>query len=242
MVGLLAFAGCQVDTSVDVVVDDDGSGSVTVTVALDEEAAAQIPDLADQLRVQDLERTGWEVTGPEPAEGGGVTVAATKAFFEPAQAAEVLDEVGIVTGMLERGRSFAETSYDFDGSLDLSAGLATFSDPELTELLGGLPVGQDPSALQEEFGRPVRALTSFHVSVTLPEGDDTRTFEWDARLNDDPVALTAGTEDRNWLALGLAAVAAAAVLVLVLVVFWRLIRRSRRPDRAPGRRWEERRA
>jgi hypothetical protein len=120
---VLVLAGCRVDSTVRVDVADDGSGTVTVEVVLDQEAADRIPDLAEQLRVRDLRRTGWEVVGPEPAEGGGVVITATKAFFEPEQLATVLDEIGgnrgpILEPSLSRERTFGTTTYEFTGTLD----------------------------------------------------------------------------------------------------------------------------
>ncbi len=210
------------------VVDEDGSGSVTVQVVLDDEAAARIPDLDEQLRVRDLERTGWRVSGPEPGADGGQVVTATKEFFEPDQLATVLAEVGGITDpSLERSRSFAKTSYDFTGTLDLSAGLATFSDPQLTDLLDGMPVGIDPQALADELGSPLRDLTSFTFEIQLPSGGGHETTRWEARLGDDPTPLHASTDDRNLLALGLAAGAALAVVLLVLVLLGRLVARVR---------------
>ncbi len=231
---VLVITGCQVDTAVRVDVAEDGSGTVAVEVVLDQEAAARIPDLAEQLRVRDLRRTGWEVTGPEPVDGGGVIITATKDFFAPGQLAEVLGEIGgnrgpILDPSLERGRSFATTTYDFAGTLDLSRGVATFSDRRLTELLDGFPIGQDQAALEAELGAPLSELTSFTFVIALPEGDETRTFTWEAALGDDPVTMAASTEERNPLALGLAAGAALAVVLLVVVLVWRFLRRNRRP-------------
>ena len=231
---VLVITGCQVDTAVRVDVAEDGSGTVAVEVVLDQEAAARIPDLAEQLRVRDLRRTGWEVTGPEPVDGGGVVITATKDFFAPGQLAEVLGEIGgnrgpILDPSLERGRTFATTTYDFTGTLDLSRGIATFSDRRLTELLDGFPIGQDQAALEAELGAPLSELTSFTFVIALPEGDETRTFTWEAALGDDPVTMAASTEERNPLALGLAAGAALAVVLLVVVLVWRLLRRNRRP-------------
>jgi len=230
----LLFAGCRVDTTVRVAVEDDGSGTVTVEVVLDQEAADRIPELAEQLRVRDLRRTGWVVTDPEPVAGGGVVITATKDFFEPDQLAVVLGEIGgnrgpIIDPALERGRSFATTTYDFTSTLDLSRGIATFSDRQLTELLDGFPIGQDQAALEAELGAPLSELTSFTFEVTLPEGDESVTSSWDAALGDDPVAMEASTEDRNLLALGLAAGAALAFVVMVIVLLWRLVRRNRGP-------------
>ena len=231
---VLVLAGCRVDTTVRVDVEDDGSGTVNVEVVLDQEAAGRIPDLAEQLRVRDLRRTGWVVTDPEPVEGGGVVITATKDFFEPEQLAVVLDEIGgnrgpILDPSLERGRSFATTTYDFTGTLDLSRGIATFSDRQLTELLDGFPIGQDQAALEAELGAPLSELTSFTFEISLPEGNEAVTSTWEATLDDDPVAMEASTEDRNPLALGLAAGAALAVVLLLLVLLWRLVRRNKGP-------------
>ena len=146
----------------------------------------------------------------------------------------MLGEIGgnrgpILDPSLERGRTFATTTYDFTGTLDLSRGIATFSDRRLTELLDGFPIGQDQAALEAELGAPLSELTSFTFVIALPEGDETRTFTWEAALGDDPVTMAASTEERNPLALGLAAGAALAVVLLVAVLVWRFLRRNRRP-------------
>jgi hypothetical protein len=231
---VLVLAGCRVDATTRVEVAEDGSGTVTVEVVLDQEAADRVPDLAEQLRVRDLRRTGWEITGPEPADGGGVVITATKGFFEPEQMATVLDEIGgnrgpVLDPSLERTRTFGTTAYDFAGTLDLSRGIATFSDRQLTRLLDGFPIGQDQAALEEELGAPLSELTSFTFEVVLPDGSETQTSTWDAHLGDEPTVMAASTEERNLLAFGLAAGAALAVLLLVVVLLWRLIRRNKRP-------------
>ena len=229
---LLLAAGCRVDTTARVVVNEDGSGTVTVDVVLDQEAADRIPDLAEQLRVRDLRRTGWTVTGPETT-AAGVTITASKDFFEPDQLATVLAEIGgrrgpVLDASLERERSFGTTSYEFTGTLDLSRGIATFSDRQLTQLLDGFPVGQDVEALEEELGAPLSELTSFTFEIVLPEGEDTRTFTYEATLGSPPVVMSASTEERNRQVFGLAAGAVVALLLLLVVLLVRLIRRARR--------------
>jgi hypothetical protein len=230
LLGLVVLAtGCRVDTTTTVEVAEDGSGTVTVEVVLDQEAAARVPDLAEQLRVRDLRRTGWEVTGPEADDGGGVTITASKDFFEPDQLADVLDQIGGVTGELTRERTFGTTTYDFTGTLDLSRGVRTFSDRQLTQLLDGFPIGQDQAELEAELGAPLSDLSSFTFEIGLPDGDRSQTTTFEAALGDDPVAMAASTEERNLLVFGLAAGAAAAVILLVVVLLWRLARRNRGP-------------
>jgi len=231
---VLVLAGCRVDATTRVQVAEDGSGTVTVEVVLDQEAADRIPDLADQLQVRDLRRTGWEITGPEPADGGGVVLTATKAFFEPEQMATVLAEIGgnrgpVLDPSLERTRTFATTAYDFVGTLDLSRGIATFSDRRLTRLLDGFPIGRDQADLEAELGAPLSELTSFTFEIVLPDGSATQTSTWEARLGDEPTAMAASTEERNLLAFGLAAGAALAILLLAIVLVRRRLRGSRGP-------------
>jgi hypothetical protein len=228
----LLAAGCRVDATTTVEVAEDGSGTVTVEVVLDEEAAARIPDLAEQLRVRDLNRSGWTITGPDET-AGGVTITATKDFFEPEQLAEVLAQIGgqrgpILEPSLTRERGFGTTAYDFEGTLDLSRGIAAFSDRRLTELLDGFPIGQDQEALEAELGAPLSELTSFTFEIVLPDGSRTRTTTYEAALGDDPVAMAASTDERNLLVFGLAGGAVAAVALLVLVLLWRVVRRGRR--------------
>ena len=226
---LVAATGCRVDATTTVEVADDGSGTVSVEVVLDQEAAARVPDLAEQLRIRDLRRTGWTVEGPTEAEGGGLTLTATKDFFEPEQLGVVLAEIGGLSGELSRERTFGTTSYDFEGTLDLSRGIRTFSDRQLTRLLDGFPIGQDPAELEAELGAPLSELSSFTFELSLPEGDDTQVTTWEASLGDDPVEMAAGTEERNPLVFGLAAGALAALVLLVVVLLWRLVRRNRGP-------------
>jgi hypothetical protein len=229
----LVLSACRVDATTRVDVADDGSGTVTVEVVLDAEAAARIPDLARQLRADDLTATGWTITDPEPGDDGSVTITATKPFADPDQLAAVLDEVGGRLGPVRdvafvRERSFGRTAYDFSATLDLSAGVRTFSDRRLTQVLDGAPVGQDIAAIEAEVGVPVEEMMGYRFEITLPEGEETVTSAWDLALGEGPVEVAARTEETNRLALGLAAASALALVLLVLVLVVRLVRRGRR--------------
>jgi len=241
---LFLLSGCRVDVDVATRVEDDGSGIVEVTVTLDEEAAAQVPDLAEQLRVEDLEAAGWEVTGPDDAEGGTTVVRASKPFANADEAAGVLAEVGGENGILQdmdlsRSRSIARTEYSLDGTLDLSPGLAAFSDPALTELLAEQPVGFDPADLEEDFGQPVADMLGFTLTLDVPVGDiDAEGAEvasdggrtqavWTATLGDEPVPIDASGSE--WDLVGLGWIGGAVLSALVLVVV--LVRRRRRGRR-----------
>lgn len=230
-------AACQADATVDLTLREDGSGEVAVTVTLDADAAARVPDLADDLRVRDLEATGWEVTGPTETDDGGVTIAARKPFATPEQGRAVLREVGGRGGILRaielrREHTFGETTWTFGAGLDLSAGLGSFSDEDLDAVLGSDTFGLDQAALEEQLGEPLADTVSVTVTATLPDGEFTTNGEatgasaarWSAELGDEPVAMAAESAERDttvWLLVG---VAAGALLLLVLLLLVRLVR------------------
>lgn len=220
---------------------EDGSGEAIVTVVLDEEAAARVPALADDLRVADLEATGWEVTGPSDTDDGGVELTARKPFATAEQGRQVLREIGgrggVLRGLtLRRTHTFGETSWTFAGKLDFSQGLATFSDADLTEVLGAEAFGQDQAALEDQLGEPLEATMGVSVTARLP-GEDFETngevegnanrASWQADLGDEPVAMEVSSSERDIKALCLAAGALAALLLLVILLIVRMIRRRR---------------
>lgn len=239
------LAGCQVDAAVDLLVRDDGSGRVAVTVTLDEDAAARVPDLADDLQVADLEATGWVITGPTPTDDGGVTIVARKRFADIEQGRAVLREVGGQGGVLRaltlrRDHTFGETTWAFGGRLDLSGGLSTFSDAQLDEVLGSDTFGQDQATLEAQLGEPLADTMSVTVRADLPPGDLATNGEatgassasWSADLGDDPVAMEATSSERDTTVLALAAVSAGALVLLAVLLVVRVIRGGGRRRRA----------
>lgn len=240
------LAGCQVDADVGVSLREDGSGEVIVTVVLDADAAARVPDLADDLRVGDLQATGWEVVGPTDTDDGGVQIVAAKGFATVEQGRAVLREVGGRGGVLraitlDRDHTFGETTWTFGGRLDLSAGLAAFSDADLDAVLGAEAFGQDQTSLEQQLGEPLSDTMSVTVSAHLPAGDFTTNGDqagaaprasWRANLGDAPVAMAATSSERDTRVLVLAGVSAAALVLLVVLLLVRLIRRRRAPRRA----------
>lgn len=170
---LLLLTGCQVDTYVDIDVSDDGGGTVTVSVALDRAAAQRTIGFEEELPIGDLEATGWAVTEPVLEPDGRTWVQASKPFATADQLDVILTEVSGETGPfsdfgLEQVSEFAETTWTLNGTVDLTEGLADFSDPELTELLGGLPFGRSRESLEAALGAPMESFVSMTVGVNLP--------------------------------------------------------------------------
>lgn len=169
----VALTGCRMTVAVDVVVQEDETGSVTVGVGLDGAALARVGDLEQQLRVEDLVAAGWEVSEPR-AEADGLTwVRATRTFAGPEEFAAVMDQITGPEGAfrdwrLTKGSGLLETTWAVDGTVDLTGGPETFSDPALAAVLGGDPYGGTLARIEQEEGRPVSEMVDFVVRVSLP--------------------------------------------------------------------------
>jgi hypothetical protein len=237
LVALLVVLGaaCEVKTQIDVKVEEDGGGTVGVVVTLDKEAADKIADLDQQLRIEDLEQTGWEVTGPTATPDGGVRLTAEKRFTTTDQLGGIMTELTGGGGplrdfTLERSHRFAKTSYKVTGTADLSKGLETFGDEELRVALGGQALGRTPEELEAEAGRPLSEAAPFELNVLLPNGD-TRTFT--PVLGGEAVTVEARSSVESSPARLLAGGAVLTALLAILL-FW-LLATGRIGGRSPER-------
>lgn len=161
----------KVDVGVDV--DRDGSGEVAVAVDLDEEASSRLPELAAQLRLDDLELAGWEVEGPIVTREGSTLIDVTKTFATPEQATQLLQDVSGASGPFQglevaRRSSFLATDYTFTGVVDLSEGVEGFVDEELRRSLEGSDLSLARTDLEELTGAPLEETFRFEVRATLP--------------------------------------------------------------------------
>ena len=178
----IVLAGCQVDSLVAIRVNQGGSGTVTVTVHLDAEAAERLGDPATSVQLSDLVAAGWVVDSPKTetsgALKGGVTLVVRRKFGSPDELAQVLGEIGGTPGktgspavfsdvQLKLTDGFASTDYSFSSALSLTGSMEQFSDPELTAALGGLPLARTPEELQAE-GLTAASAATLKVSVRLP--------------------------------------------------------------------------
>ncbi|MGH9164853.1 MAG: hypothetical protein ACRDZW_04980, partial [Acidimicrobiales bacterium] len=212
-------AACRVDVDVDRRADRTGGVELAVAVTLDAAALVQVPDLAAQLRVADLRDAGWRVDGPSPTPGGGAVVRAARTFATPAGLARAVRELSGPTGpfaslRLHQSRSLVGTSTRLSGRVDLAAGLAAYSDPDLQQRLGGLPLGVDLAALERELGQPLAEVFDVEFTARLPG----RTTEVQAPLGQvTPVAVSADRVDVSRLSLVGTSLISALALVVVLV-------------------------
>ena len=87
---------------------------------------------------------------------GLTRITAVKTFAVPERLPSVLNDIAgseVFSNMaLTRERSFARTSWNLTGQIDLSSGLALFSDPDLEAALSGLILGRTEEEIREFSG------------------------------------------------------------------------------------------
>ena len=154
------LAACRVDSAVDLRVEPNGSGDVTVTVTADAAVLAAVPDLAADVRVDDLERAGWEVDGPDETDDGGLRVVLRRSFDDPAGATAVLAQLNGAAGPLrdvkvERSGKDTNSVWTLTGALQVTGGLGAFIDETAAGLLGEAPFEGDVAAAGLELGEAV---------------------------------------------------------------------------------------
>jgi len=168
-----ALAACKVDTSVGLVVEPDGSGTVTLTAIADAELVAKAPGLAEDLRFDDAVAAGWTVDGPTATADGGLQVVVTHPFDTVEQATALLQSLNGPDGPLHdvvvgRTATDDEITTTLSGTISVSNGLDAFADPDVLAAIGGSPYAND---LAELNLRPADVVT-FTFDAALP-GDVT---------------------------------------------------------------------
>ena len=168
-VAVVALVSCRVDATVDVTIDENGAGTIEVTVVTDAEVVQDAPDLAEDLRSDDIAAAGWTTDGPQPTESGGLQIVLTHEFSTPEEATALLDQLSGPDGPfvdleIVQTRSFARVDTGVDGSILLANGTATFADADVVGLVGGDPY---LTTLQER-GIPLEDALGLRLAVTAP--------------------------------------------------------------------------
>ena len=145
----VALAACQVDVTVDVVVDPDGTGQIAVTVLADQDVLDQVPTLIDDIVLDDVIEAGWSIDGPrEPDDGsGGLFLQMTHPFRSQDEATNLLQSLGPPFTQMELGRGTTGdiTTNQLSGRLLLS-GFEAFADADLVAAVGGQPFADQIAA------------------------------------------------------------------------------------------------
>ncbi len=248
LLSLLALTSCRLDVSVSVEMQPDGTGLVTLVAVADADLVQRVPELVDDLRLDDATDNGWTIDGPDGVEGGGLSITLTHEFHSAEELANVMTSIGPPLTQMAAARTPAEgqTTNAINGELVLSNGFETFADADLMQAVGGLPFGEEFAAA----GLTPSEAMSFTFRVALPgelisaeTGTETEggVIEWTAPLDGTSVNLYTATVQRpasaatNWAGplssvalITLIAWVIAAALLITFVVVARGAKRRRR--------------
>lgn len=243
---VLALTACRLDVTVDVEIEPDGTGVVTMVATADAELVDQVPGVADDLRLDDAVENGWLVSGPEPTDDDGLTITLTHDVHSAEELANVLNSIGPPLTRMAAARTTdpenEQTTNAINGELVLPDGFASFADADLIAAVGGVPFDEELTASGVAPGDAM----SFIYRVSLPGelvSAETGTeigegvIEWDAPLDGSTASLYVQTVQRpagegsSWAApvatITLIALVAWVALAALFVVFVALARRKK---------------
>jgi hypothetical protein len=228
---VLGASACRVQTDIGITVNENGSGTVTVRIGLDDDALRRAPNVAQSLKTDDLKAAGWTIAGPVKGADDLTHVEASKGFANPDEASKIFAALSGPKGpfrdfAITRSRSFAHTKFTFQGTVDFTGGLESFSDSDLAAELDGKPLGDDLQAIQARVGEPLDTVFQFRVGVQLPgkvtsnaPGQATNGAIWVPRLSQPaPMHLAASSISTRWQTVIPTIIAVVAGLALVLVL------------------------
>jgi putative hydrolase of the HAD superfamily len=243
---VLLLTGCNADILTTIQVQQDGSGTVEVLVALDPELAGELPDLeAAGLALADTDDSGWFVEPRDFDDDGRTLIRARKAFANPDQFAETMDEIAGSEGLfggfsLVKESSFAQVSYTVNGRL-AGNGFSDFTDVELDALLGesletfAERLDADPSQVTVRLSLtlPGEVRPDGSNGARLDQASDSTARFWSTTLSD-PSEVSVQSESITreigpLVALGVAVLSGAVALLLALAVILRVLQSQQKP-------------
>jgi hypothetical protein len=173
LVALVLLSACRVDVIVDIDVQPDGSGVVVVDVVFDPDVIAAVPDLADHLRLDDLEEAGWGIN-LFAADEGTLRVRGERDFTSIEQLASILEGIdgpgGIFQGAgLNVDRRDENVTYRFHLDVSLDTTVVDLVDPAIAEALNGEPFGVPTAELEQRSGGPLDEVVTLTVRARIPD-------------------------------------------------------------------------
>lgn len=167
VVSVFALSACRLDVTVDVVMEPDGTGVVTVLAVADAELVEQVPELVDDLRLDDAIANGWTVDGPVEAADGGLSMTLEHGFSSDEELANVLNSIGPPLLDMQAARTTGEdgqTTNAITGRMQLVDGFEAFADADLLTAVGGVPFAEEFTTT----GATPPDSMSFTFRVALP--------------------------------------------------------------------------
>lgn len=220
------LAGCRLDVAVDMTVEPDGTGTISILATADPELVAAVPTIADDLAVDDIVQAGWAIDGPNPTPDGGLTITITHGFFSDEEATNLLNSLGAPFSEMSmvRNSSGQDTTTRLTGLLGLPDGFASFADDDLVAAVGSVPFGEQIAASgatpASSMGITMRSTLPGNIDQSESNGtmiDDGR-LEWvvplDGTVLDSRGVSVQSPGDERWWARPL------SVLALVALIAW----------------------
>ena len=227
---VLVATGCQVQLSTTISVGEDGEGTITQGIGLDDAALARVGDPARAVRASDLQAAGW-VVDPVVVEGDLTWLRIHHDFDSPAEGNALMAQLSGPEGpfrdlTISRSEGIFTNTVKVSGEIDTSAGLNAFSDQALSSALGGDPSGGLLAKIQSEEGRPPAEMLGF--DLTIDAGGKTRTFEADFTRSESHRVSVSSTSSKFLQVLGTVFV----LLLAALTIAFFVVRARRKRERA----------
>jgi|GEM_PF-339100 len=249
VLGVILLAGCRLDVAVDIVVDDDGSGTITAVAVADAELVERVPNIADELALDDVVAAGWVVDGPTPTAEGGLSLTITHDFRDDQEATNLLRSLGppFRNPELGRGQDGDTANNTLKVNFGLPEGFASFADDDLVNAIGSVPFADEFEAggftPENSFGAVLELTLPGELigDETNADADAEGVLRWtmpvegidevSARSTQEPSQGRAWARPVSWIAL-IALIAWVATMTLfigyVALARWRRSRRYRR--------------
>jgi hypothetical protein len=143
-----ALAGCRIDISVDMTVEPDGTGTITLVATADAAVVAAVPTLADELATDDIAAAGWVIDGPTARPDGGLTMTMSHDFASDGEATNLLNSYGPPFNQMAMtsNSSGDDTTTRLTGQLGLPDGFESFADDDLIAAVGSIPFADEIEA------------------------------------------------------------------------------------------------
>jgi hypothetical protein len=248
------LAGCRVDLSVDMVVEPDGTGTITLVATADAEVVDAVPTLAAELATDDIVAAGWTIDGPTVLPDGGVTITLSHGFESDVEATNLLNSIGPPFNEMAMDRNTIgdDTTTTLTGLLGLPDGFESFADEDLIAAVGSVPfavqIAASGATPESSIFATMRAALPGQIDADETNGaqlGDNR-LEWNVPTDGTILDLRATAvqspgDDRWWARpLSILALAALVAWVLFMTVFigyviwarWQRTRRRPRPRSA----------
>lgn len=188
---VLVGASCQATAAVDLQIQPNGQGTLSLVVTADQDMVAAAPGLAESLSLSDAQAAGWQVSPVEPDAEGRLQVRLWHDFDTPEEANLLLGQLsgpeGPFRGLkIARVRDGGRSTWTLDGELVLDNGLSSLADAGLIQLAQAAPFQQDLAAsgltLEQVF------LVTFRVTMpgtidSTTGVQDVSTVQWTAPLD-----------------------------------------------------------